>query len=90
MLLTNGDHVTGEIKKLYQGLLEVKTDHMETLQIEWPYIEQVTSQTDFEVELEDGQRLYGPLRPAAGKGEMDVMGVEAELWRSPRWSTWHR
>jgi hypothetical protein len=78
VLLTNGDHVTGEIKKLYEGLLEVKTDHMGTVQIEWPFVEEVTSQTDFEVVLEDGQRLYGPLRPAAEKGEIEVRGVEAE------------
>jgi hypothetical protein len=57
----NGDRVTGEIKSLFRGRLEFKTDHMGTLLIDWEDIEQVISDTGQSVELTGGQRFYGPL-----------------------------
>jgi len=84
--LKNGDRITGEIKSLSRGKLELSTDHMGTLAIEWQQILQITSNTDQAVELTDGQRYYGSLeKPAAenmltvntqqGPAEMDIEEV---------------
>jgi hypothetical protein len=59
--LKNGDRVTGEIKSLYRGRLEFKTDHMGTLLIDWEDIREIVSDIAQSVELTNGQRFYGPL-----------------------------
>jgi len=59
--LHNGDRVTGEVKSLYRGKLEFKTDHMGTLFIEWDDIHEIISDTGQSVELTNGQRFYGSL-----------------------------
>ncbi len=61
VFLKNGDRVTGEVKGLNRGILELKTDHMGTVYIEWEDIEEVISQTGQAVELTNGQRFYGSL-----------------------------
>lgn len=57
----NGDRVTGEVKGLQLGKLELSTDHMGTVYIEWEDIQEVFSTTGQAVELTNGQRFYGPL-----------------------------
>jgi putative salt-induced outer membrane protein YdiY/small nuclear ribonucleoprotein (snRNP)-like protein len=59
--LRNGDRVTCEIKRLERGRLEVSTNDMGTVYIEWDDIERVTSQERYIVELEDGTRFEGTL-----------------------------
>ena len=59
--MNNGDRVTGEIKALFRGRLEFKTDHMGTLFIDWEDIQEIVSNTGHSVELTNGQRFYGPL-----------------------------
>ena len=78
LILKNGDHITGEIKKLQRGSLEFKTDHMGTLTVEWPAVARLTSSIDFEVVLDGGRRLYGTLAPDAEEGLLDVAGAETE------------
>jgi hypothetical protein len=64
VVLKNGDKVTGDIKGLIRGKLEVSTDSMGTVNIEWEDIEAVISDTGQVVELTNGQRYYGPLNKA--------------------------
>lgn len=59
--MRNGDRVTGEIKTLFRGRLEFKTDHMGTLFIDWEDIDEIVSDTGQSIELADGQRFYGSL-----------------------------
>jgi hypothetical protein len=59
--LMNGDRLTGEVKGLELGMLELKTDHMGTVYIEWEDIEEIVSSTGQAVELTNGQRFFGPL-----------------------------
>jgi len=59
--LRNGDRVTCEIKRLERGRLEVSTNGMGTVYIEWDDIERVTSTERYVVELEDGTRFEGTL-----------------------------
>jgi hypothetical protein len=71
----NGDRVTGEIKSLFRGRLEFKTDHMGTLLIDWEDIREVVSKTGHAVELTNGQRFYGPLEKADSP---DLVSVATE------------
>ena len=60
--LKNGDRITGEVKNLSRGKLELSTDHMGTVFIEWDKIQQLISNTGQSIELTDGQRYYGWVR----------------------------
>ncbi len=65
--LHNGDRITGEVRSLFRGKLEFKTDHMGTLLIEWDDIREIVSDTGQAVELTNGQRFYGPLAKSENK-----------------------
>jgi len=68
--LRNGDRVTCEIKRLERGRLEVSTNGMGTVYIEWDDIERVTSKELFIVELEDGTRFEGTLAAHDAQGQL--------------------
>jgi len=59
--LLNGDHLTGDIKRMQQGKLELKTDDMQRVHIEWKKIAWVSSDNNFRVEAEDGEVFQGSL-----------------------------
>jgi hypothetical protein len=62
IVLHNGDHITGEVKRLEFGMLTFKTDDMGTISIKWDKIEEVyTFKQFFRVELEDGLLFFGTL-----------------------------
>jgi hypothetical protein len=75
--MSNGDRMTGDIQKLNEGVLELRTDHVGTLEFEWPSIESVESVKSFEVTLDDGRRLFGSLHPAPGR-RLEVVGARTE------------
>ncbi len=65
VVLNNGDRITGEIKGLSLGQLTYSTDAASTIYVEWPKIQSVKSDKTFEIELQDGRKLGGSVRPAA-------------------------
>jgi hypothetical protein len=73
--LYNGDHITGEIKSLYGGILEVSTDSMGTLKIEWPDVASIESQFHFELRLSNGDRLYGSFADNVRAGQIALVDL---------------
>ena len=61
VILRNGDHFTGEVKKLEHGKLQLKTDDAGTIYIKWNKIARLTAKAFFEVEVEDGTVYFGSL-----------------------------
>ena len=57
----NGDRLTGEVKSLDRGKISFDTDAAGVIKVEWDDIEQLYSNTTFEIALENGERLYGAL-----------------------------
>jgi hypothetical protein len=57
----NGDILTGEVKSLKRGQLNVSTDAMGTIGIEWDKIASVVSNQAIQVELSSGDRYFGTL-----------------------------
>ena len=74
--MVNGDHVTGEIKKLERGRLEYSTDDMGTLSIKWDKIVRITSRNFFEVEVSSGEKFYGTIEEPTDSGTMVVQLIE--------------
>jgi hypothetical protein len=60
VILTNGDKMTGEVKKLSKGILYFKADYMaESVQINWAKVQRLTSSDEYNVSLANGARLKG-------------------------------
>jgi hypothetical protein len=74
----------GEVKKLQQGKLELKTSTMSTVYVEWDEIAAITSLNNFSIELSDGTRYAGSLRPGQAGSLAIVLGdrvVEFDMMR---------
>jgi hypothetical protein len=68
VVLRNGDRLTGEIKGMSRGKLDLSTDDAGRLSIEWDKVQSATSSHQYEVELSSGKRIYGILdSPTAGQ-----------------------
>jgi hypothetical protein len=70
--LSNGDRLTGEIKKLNRGILEFKTDALDKVAIEWHTVAEVVSAFAFEFRALDGRLYYGSLERPAEPGYLAV------------------
>ena len=76
--LKNGDHVTGELKGMKAGLLELSTDNMSTIFIEWDKIKEIKTDKFFQVELDDGRIYFGSLQVGDKKDMIIVKGVTVD------------
>ena len=77
--LYNGDRITGEVKGVYSGQLEFKTDEMGTIMINWQAIRQLISDKVQQVKLSDGSHLTGKLGkvPSSNKDAEDLIRVQS-------------
>lgn len=73
--LYNGDRITGEIVSLDRGILQLSTDAMGTLSIEWPEIARVQSKYHYEVRLSNGERLYGSFAEESRAGQVALVDI---------------
>ena len=73
--LVNGDTLTCEIKLLDRGRLQVSSDHLGTVNIEWDKVVAITASRVFQVETSNGVRLLGQLA-TTGPGEFEVVAAE--------------
>jgi hypothetical protein len=76
LALKNGDRVTCEFKQLSAGKLEVSTDAMGTIYVEWADIVALRSEFYFRVENSKGLRHFGSLGLDEGATELHVRGDE--------------
>ena len=83
VVLQNGTRVVGEIRSMSRGKLELKTDDMGTLQVEWGNIVEVTAPEYFEVEDMGGALYFGSLRPGKAEGVLEVVAEWGESAVSP-------
>jgi hypothetical protein len=70
VMLENGDRLTGEIIQLEHGQLELKTDALGTVYIEWPKVSALSSTVVFMVENLGGHDEFGHL--GGGNGHLIV------------------
>jgi hypothetical protein len=73
VVLENGTRVVGEIRSMSRGRLEIKTDDMGTIYVEWGNVSEVTAPEFFEVEDMEGGLYFGALRPGRSAGALDVV-----------------
>ena len=76
--LYNGDRVTGEIVSLFGGILELSTDAMGRVNIEWQDIARLESKFNYEIRLSSGQRHYGSINSSERPGEIALQDLYGE------------
>lgn len=76
IVLTNGDQLKGEIKKLSKEVIIVSTDYSdEDFKIKWEKVVRIDSDRTFMVEKFSGDRLAGSIKPVADdKPEATISG----------------
>ncbi|TXS95261.1 DUF481 domain-containing protein [Parahaliea maris] len=73
--LYNGDRITGEIKSMRQGLLQLSTDALGTVSIEWQEIARLDSKYNYQIRVTSGERFYGELKTGERPGEMAIVDL---------------
>lgn len=66
--LNNGDRITGQVKGVYSGQLEFKTDDLGVLMINWEAIRDLVSDKVHQVQLSDGSHLTWELSKSMPSG----------------------
>ena len=77
VVLANGDRITGEVRQLERGKLQLNTDDLGTIEIEWDKIASVTAAAPFDVDDVDGNRYLGSLAPG-GPGQLRIRWGDSE------------
>lgn len=84
IVMKNGDRLTGEVKKLENGVLYVDFDYTSgSIGLDWLQVEQVQSAAGFQIVMEDGRRMTGtieklPAEKSPGK-DFEVHGTSGEI-----------
>jgi hypothetical protein len=86
IVMRNGDHLTGEIKGMSQGVLYISMNYiLGTSQVQWSKVDHIESTQLFLVKTETGEVYTGKLSTAeAAKGEpMTIEVVESSSKQTP-------
>jgi putative salt-induced outer membrane protein YdiY len=63
IVMKNGDHFTGQIKRLENGLLYIETDYASSnIGLDWNQIRSVESTATYHIILNNGQRIIGKIQ----------------------------
>jgi len=73
LTMRNGDRLTGEIKKLDRGQLQLSTAALGTISIRWESVIRVSSRRNLELELRSGRKLYGQLSPSSPDSSVQLL-----------------
>jgi putative salt-induced outer membrane protein YdiY len=79
VIMKNGDRLTGEVKRLQDGVLYVETDYFAgAVGLDWLQVEKVESKATFQVVLSNGKRLTGSISKveAAAPGKDVIVRAE--------------
>jgi len=73
--LINTDRITGDLKSMRSGLLQLSTNNMGTINIEWDKVKEIRTDKFYQIELDDGRIYFGSLQPSDKKDMVLVKGV---------------
>lgn len=82
--LLNGDRITGEVKSFDKGLLQLSTDAMRKVNIEYEDINTMFSNKYFEFRTHSGYRYYGSMLKSGTIGSIDVVTADDTIPK-PLW-----
>src|SRR5271154_1436011 len=69
VVMKNGDRLTGEVKRLENGVLYIKTDYFSgAVGVDWLQVEKVVSTATYQIVLTNGSRLTGNISKVETSG----------------------
>jgi putative salt-induced outer membrane protein YdiY len=72
VIMNNGDHFTGQIKRLENGLLYVETEYVSgNIGLDWNQVQSVESTATYQIVLNNGQRLEGRIEKSGEKAKTE-------------------
>ena len=77
VIFKNGDKLTGEVKSLNRGQLNLNTEATGTIGIEWNKVANVVSDQRIQVEVSSGARYFGALAPLESNSSSIVVATDA-------------
>ena len=77
--LTNGDRITGELKKYENGLLVLKTEGISTINIEYDKIQTFYSKKYFEIVRKTGFSYYGSITTSTRERSIGICVINDTL-----------
>ncbi len=80
VIMNNGDHFTGQVKRLENGLLYIETDYVTgNIGLDWNQVQSIESTATYRIVLNDGRRLEGKIekRTSEKKQKEDFVIREA-------------
>jgi len=80
VVMNNGDHFTGEVKRLKDGLLFIETDYVSSnIALDWNQVESVQSTATYRIVLNNGKILEGKIEKVSAEAakQQDVLIREA-------------
>ena len=70
VIMNNGDHFTGQVKRLENGLLYIETDYISgNIGLDWNQVQSIESTATYRITLNDGRRLEGKIEKHTGEKE---------------------
>ena len=75
VIMTNGDRITGEVKRLQNGVLYLRTDYVaENFGVDWAQVQSIESSRRFQITLVNGTRMIGQLkREVAQERDQEIL-----------------
>jgi putative salt-induced outer membrane protein YdiY len=68
VIMNNGDHFTGQVKRLENGLLFIETDYVSSaIGLDWNQVKSIQTSGTFRITLNNGQRLAGKIEKLPGE-----------------------
>lgn len=68
IIMNNGDHITGQVKRLQNGLLYVEMPYTSgNIGLDWNQVDSVQTTATFQIVLNNGQRLVGSIEKVSGE-----------------------
>jgi hypothetical protein len=68
VIMNNGDHFTGQVKRLQNGLLYIETDYVSgNIGLDWDQVQSIQSSATYRIVLNNGQRLEGKIEKQPGE-----------------------
>ncbi|MGA7223642.1 MAG: DUF481 domain-containing protein [Candidatus Acidiferrales bacterium] len=68
VVMNNGDHFTGQVKRLQNGLLFIETDYVSgNIALDWNQVESVQTTATYRIVLNNGKRMEGIIEKVSGE-----------------------
>jgi putative salt-induced outer membrane protein YdiY len=73
LYLKNGDRITGEIKRIWDGEVTIEPEYSDEFQVDLPLVERIESDRDFEIEMPDGTDVVAKMMGADEAGNQLII-----------------